>query len=159
MTAPAPSASVIWLERARSRALNVLVLDGLTILATALILRRWAPIDVDVDLGALKLLFFGALFACFVAARIALRVLEIRDESAGPEARGRAYVRSRTATAAIGWLALPLGLGYGLTVDPSLRGLAPFWIAAMLLGVTALPRKFDLEGFDEPPPSEPESDA
>jgi hypothetical protein len=142
--------------KARSWVLNVLMLDGLSILATALILRRWAPIAVDADLDFLRKLFLGALFVCFVIARLALRVPTIRVGPADPTALGRAYVRSRVLTAAIGWLALPLGLGYGLTVDPSLAGVAPFWVAAMLLGVTALPRATDLGGFDE---SEAEPDA
>ncbi len=144
---PFPSQCV---ERARSAVLNVLVVDGLSILASALILRGWAPIEVEADLNLLKKLFLGALFACFVAARIALRAPGVRARAEDRVTRGRTYVRSRTATAAIGWLALPLGLGYGLTVDPSLSGLAPFWIAAMLLGATALPRRFDLEELDEP---------
>ena len=139
-----------WRERARSWVLNVLVLDGLSILATALILRRWVPIEVDADPGRLKLLFFGALFACFVAARVVLRAPGIRANSADAETRGRAYFRSRVATAAAGWLALPLGLGYGLTVDPTLAGMAPFWVAAMLLGVTAMPRRSDMDEPDEP---------
>lgn len=139
-------------ERARSWVLNVLVLDGLSILATALILRRWAPIAVDADPRRLKLLFLGALFACFVVARVVLRAPGIRVNSADAETRGRAYFRSRVATAVAGWLALPLGLGYGLTVDPTLAGLAPFWVASLLLGVTALPRRSDLEGLDEPEP-------
>lgn len=141
-----------WRERARSWVLNVLVLDGLSILATALILRLWAPIEVDADPGRLKLLFLGALFACFVAARILLRAPSIRAGAADAETRGRAYFRSRVATAVAGWLALPLGLGYGLTVDPTLAGMAPFWVAAMLLGATALPRRSDFEGLDEPEP-------
>src|SRR5690606_27725350 len=115
-----------WLEQARSRVLNVLVLDGLSILAIALVLRRWGPIEVDADPETLKKLFLVALFACFVIARIALRAPEIRASGGDPETMGRAYVRSRVTTAALGWLAMPLGLGYGLTVDPTLTGIAPF---------------------------------
>lgn len=152
MPTPDPTASPSppspWMERARSWVLNVLVLDGLSILATALILRRWVAIEVDVDPQTLKKLFLGALFVCFIVARVALRTPSIRAKEAEPETRGRAYVRSRVATAAFGWLALPLGLGYGLTVDPSLTGLAPFWVAALLLGVTALPRQSDVAEFD-----------
>ncbi|WP_337176547.1 hypothetical protein [Paludisphaera sp.] len=129
--------------------LNVLVLDGLSILATALILRRWGgTIEAHADPETLKKLFLAALFVCFIVARVALRTPSIRAKEADPETRGRAYVRSRVATAAFGWLALPLGLGYGLTVDPSLTGLAPFWVAALLLGVTALPRESDVAEFD-----------
>ena len=144
----APPPASPWLERARSRVLDVLMLDGLSLLATALILRRWGPIEVDADPEFLKKLLLGALFVCFILARIALRAPGIRAAEADPDTRGRAYVRSRFATAAFGWLAMPLGLAYGLTVDPSLTGLAPFWVAAMLLGVTALPRQADLVEID-----------
>lgn len=147
-------------ERARSLVLNVLVLDGLSILATALILRRWAPIATDIDPERLGTAFFGALFACFVAARV-IQLLSsvVRIGRTSTEVRGRRYVRGRAGAAAVGWLALPLGLGYGLTVDPSLSGLVPFWVAAMLVGAIALPRERDLEGFDAPPSPEPEPDA
>jgi hypothetical protein len=150
MSTPELQSPSPWLEQARSRVLNILVLDGLSILATALILRRWGPIRVDADPETLKKLLLLALFACFIIARIALRAPSIRAADADPEDRGRAYVRSRVSTAAFGWLATPLGLAYGLTVDPSLTGLAPFWVAAMLLGVTALPRQSDLAEFDGP---------
>lgn len=146
---PSPPAPSHRLSDARSWVLNVLIVDGLSILATALILRRWAPIEVDAAPDLLRKLYLGGLFVCFVVARVALRAPTIRAGTADPAALGRAYVRSRASTAAIGWLALPLGLAYGLTVDPSLAGVAPFWVAAMLLGVTALPRGTDLGAIDE----------
>lgn len=159
MTTPDAPAHLRWPERARSWVLNILVLDGLSILATALAVRRWAPIEVDADLLLLKKVFLGAVFVCFIFARIALRAPGVRARDEDAEARGRAYFRSRVLTAATGWLALPLGLGYGLTVDPTLAGLAPFWVAAMLLGATALPRPSDSEDHDEPASPAPEPEA
>jgi hypothetical protein len=35
-------------------------------------------------------------------------------------------------------------------VRPRLDGVAPFWVAALALGVLALPRSVALEGLDEP---------
>jgi hypothetical protein len=54
------------------------------------------------------------------------------------------------AAAAVGALAVPLGLVYGWTVRPRLDAVAPFWVAALALGFLALPRVHELEGFDAP---------
>lgn len=146
-----------WLERTRSWVLNILVLDGLSILASALLVRWWGPVEADVDPATLKKGFFGSLFACFVLARILLRQLGSRERLAPGSSRGRRYLQSRVVTAALGWAALPLGLGYALTVEPTVQGIVPYWVAALLLGAIALPRQSDLEGFDEPIPRDSEA--
>lgn len=139
-----------WLERTRSVVLNVMVVDGLAIAATGLILRRWEGIELDVDRGMLKTTLLGCLFALFITAMLILRRVGGRPRLEGPTTRGSRYFASRVGAAVVGWAALPLGLAYGMLVDPSLGGVAPFWLTAMVLGRLALPKAFDLEGFDEP---------
>lgn len=145
------------LERTRSWVLNVLVADGLTILISALVLRQVGPVVVDVESDLLRKILFGTLFAVFVVAMLVLRRLGGRERLADPTTRASRFFGSHVGAAAIGWAALPTGLIYGLTVDPSLGGLAPFWLAAMVLGKLAYPGAVELEGFDEPMSHAPES--
>jgi hypothetical protein len=145
------------LDRTRSWVLNVLVIDGLSILGSALILRGVGPIAVDVDPESLRRTLLGTLFLIFAGAMMALRRLGSRERLAEPSTRASRFFGSHVGAAAIGWLALPAGLAYGLTVDPNLGGVAPFWLAAMVLGKLAYPSAVELEGFDEPMVREPES--
>ncbi|WP_165072386.1 hypothetical protein [Paludisphaera rhizosphaerae] len=144
-----PSASRC-LERTRSVVLNVMIVDGLAIAATGLLLRRWEGIETDLDRGLLKKVLLGGLFGLFAFAMLVLRQLGGRRRLEPPTTRARRYFTSRVGTAVLGWCALPLGLAYGILIDPSLGGVAPFWLGAMVLGRLALPRAIDLEGFDEP---------
>lgn len=143
-----PSVSRL-LERTRSVVLNVMILDGLAIAATGLILRRWDGIETDFDRGLLKKLLLGGLLGLFAVATFVLRGLGGRQRLESSSTRGQRYFSSRVATAILGWCALPLGIAYGMLLDPSLGGVAPFWLAAIVLGRLALPRAVDLEGFDE----------
>lgn len=143
-------AAARWLDRTRSVVLNVMIVDGLAIAATGLILRRWDGIALDVDRESLKKGLLGALFLLFVGAMFVLRRLGGRSRLEDPSKRGSRYFASRVGAAAVGWGALPLGLAYGMVVDPGLGGVAPFWLTAMVLGRLALPRTVDLEGFPEP---------
>jgi len=162
MTRPDPSSDGLepaashWLERTRSVVLNVMVVDGLAIAATGLILRRWEGIETDLDRGLLKKLLLGGLFGVFIVALFVLGRLGGRSRLEAPITRGSRYFTSRVAAAVLGWCTLPLGLAYGMLIDPSLGGVAPFWLAAMVLGRLALPRALDLEGFPEPMPEGPE---
>ncbi|MDG3003152.1 hypothetical protein [Paludisphaera mucosa] len=130
--------------------LNVLVLDGLSILGSALAMRRWGGITFDVDPLMMKKVLFGSLFAVFVVAMFVLRRTGGRERLEDPQTRGARFFGSRVAAVAIGWAAFPLGLAHGLLFDPNLQAVAPFWLAAMVLGKLAYPRADDLEGFDEP---------
>ena len=142
-----------WLERTRSRVLNILVLDGLTILGSALAIRRWGSLDFGVDPLWTKRTLFGSLIAVVLVAMFVLRGLGGRDRLREPVSRGPRYLATRVGAVAVGWLVLPVGLAYGLLVDPSLGGVAPFWLAALVLGRLGFPRREDLDEFDEPMPS------
>ncbi|WP_165245666.1 hypothetical protein [Paludisphaera soli] len=147
------------LGRTRSWVLNVLVVDGLSILGSALVIRGIGPIAVDADPESLRKILLGGLFVVFAGAMIVLRRLGGRERLAEPSTRASRFFASHVGAAAIGWLALPAGLAYGLAIDPNLGGVAPFWLAAMVLGKLAYPSAVELEGFDEPMAVESESAA
>ena len=156
LLAPAEAAC---LERTRSAVLNVLVVDGLSILASALVLRGAGPVSIGIEPGSIHKGLFGALFVVFAVGVLVLRTLGSRDRLAEPATRASRFFRAHLAAAAVGWVAMPLGLIFGLTVEASLRGIAPFWLAAMILGKLAYPRAIELGDFDEPLPTGPESTA
>jgi len=152
-------AELACLERTRSAVLNVLVADGLSILASALVLRNFGPVSIGIEPERMHKGLFGSLFVVFAVGVMILRTLGSRDRLAEPGARASRFFRAHLIAAAVGWLAMPLGLIFGLTVEPSLRGVAPFWLAAMILGKLAYPRAIELGDFDEPLPTGPESTA
>lgn len=147
------------LEHTRSWVLNVLVVDGLTILSSALIFRRWGWIDFGYETAPMRRFLVGSLIAVLVAGLSTLRIFGGRGSLTAPRSRAFRYFTSRVGAAVVGWMALPLGLAYGLAIEPSLNAVAPFWIAAMVVGTLAFPRPWDLEGFREPitPGREPQS--
>lgn len=150
----APEAA-LCLAKTRARVVNVLILTGLTIMATGLILGPLGLRVIVADVEGWRRLLYGALVGVVVASHLNRRVMGSRDRLRDPETRGERFARTRVVSALIGWLAAPLGLIYGLTIDPRLETVALFWAAAMVLGVLALPRAAELEGFDDPmPPSE-----
>jgi hypothetical protein len=145
-------AALACLERTRSAVLNILVADGIGIAASGLLLR-WR------DRGALfrapdvaRQAMLGGLFAVVVASYLCRRFLARRSVLRDPAGRARHFFRAHVASAALGALAIPLGLAYGWTVSPRLDAVAPFWVAALALGFLALPRGPELDDFDEPMP-------
>jgi len=149
MTSLAP-ADQTCLERTRSAVVNVLVADAVGIAATGLVLR-WR------DRGALFRVqdgvrqgMLGLLFALVVASYLCRRILARRSSLRDPARRCARFYRAHVLAAAVGALAVPLGFVYGWTVRPRLDGVGPFWVAALALGVLALPRSVALEGLDEP---------
>ncbi len=54
---------------------------------------------------------------------------------------------------------MPLGLVYGYAVEPRLRSVAPFWIAAVALSLLSLPHSYELEDFQDPMPADPNGEA
>jgi len=138
------------LERTRARVVNVLILIGLTIMVSGLILGRLSLRVVVADVEGWRRLLYGGLIGVVVASFLTRRIMGSRERLREPETRGERFARTRVVSALIGWLAAPLGLIYGLTIDPRLETVALFWAAAMVLGVLALPRAVELEGFAEP---------
>lgn len=138
------------LAQTRARVVNVLILTGLTIMATGLILGRLGLRVAVADVEGWRRLLYGGLIGVVAASHLTRRAMGSRERLRDPETRGERFARTRLVSALIGWLAAPLGLVYGLTIDPRLETVALFWAAAMVLGVLALPRAVELEGFDEP---------
>lgn len=151
MTAPARDPAVAaCLDRTRSAVLNVLVAVGAGIAASGLYLGR-------LDRGALlwpeqaaERVAHAALFTVIAAGFVALRVFGSRSALRDPGRRATRFYRAHVAGAAIGALAVPLGLAYGWAIRPRLDGVAPFWVAALALGLLAWPRAAELDDFEEP---------
>src|SRR3954451_22445400 len=128
-----PAASAC-LGRTRSAVLNILVAVGVGIAASGLLLR-WR------DRGALfrapdgiRQAMLGALLALVVASYLGRRILGRRSTLRDPARRAARFYRAHVVSAALGALAVPLGLVYGWMVRPRLDGVAPFWVAALALG-------------------------
>ncbi len=138
------------LERTRTRVFNVLILIGLSIMVSGLILGRlgWRIIVADVE--GWRRLLHGGLIGVVAASHLTRRVMGSRERLREPETRGERFLRTRFVSALIAWLAAPLGLLYGLMIDPRLETVALFWAAALVLGILALPRAAEIEGFAEP---------
>jgi hypothetical protein len=141
-------AALACLERARSAVLNILVVDGIGIAASGLLLR-WR------DRGALfrasdgaRRAMLGGLLALALASYLTRRVMTRRSALRDPAHRAARFFRAHVASAALGGLAVPLGLAYGWTVQPRLDAVAPFWVAAIALGFLALPRAAELDDLD-----------
>jgi uncharacterized membrane protein YedE/YeeE len=138
------------LERTRAAVLNVMLLVGAGILGSGLILRRR-------DRGALlwserpaARAFHLALFGLVAASILIRRIMASRSALRDSGLRAVRYFRAHVLSAAAGALAIPLGFAYGWAVRPRLDGVAPFWVAAIALGVLAIPRRYDLQDLDEP---------
>jgi hypothetical protein len=158
MTALEPPAAAC-LERARSAVLNILVADGTGIAFSGFLLRR--P-----DLGALlrapeivRQALLGSLMALAVISYALRRVWASRSALSDPARRAKRFHRGHVVAAAVGSLAVPLGLVYGLLIEPELSGVGPFWVVALALGALAWPRAAELEGFDAPMPEPSEPNA
>jgi hypothetical protein len=149
-SAPLELNSVRCLERTRSWVLNILVCVGLSIMASGLILRfvEWKLIVGDVEGWRRGL--YGALIGLVAFSHLTRRILAARDRLRPPETRSERFFRAHVVAAAVGGLAAPLGLVYGLTIEPQFENVVIFWVAGLALGILALPRSIELEDFDEP---------
>jgi hypothetical protein len=148
--APLDPPSAACLERTRSAVLNVLVVVGLGIAACGLLLRwrdRWAVVQGP---EWLRRGLLGALLAVVVVSYATRRRLAGREVLRDPATRYARFHRGHLLAAVAAALAIPLGLAYGWFIRPRIDAVAPFWIAALALGLLALPRGVELEGFDEP---------
>ena len=147
------------LERTRSAVLNILVAVGVGIAVSGWLLRwrdRGAvprPTQAPGDAWAPARSWWSPA-TCAAGSGPAGRHRATRPTV-------RAVLPAHVLAALVGALAIPLGLVYGWTVRPRLDAVAPFWVAGLRLGLLALPRALELEGFEsrlpEPGPSEPQA--
>lgn len=156
MTAIDPD-SQACLERTRSAVLNILLGVGAGIALSGLILRwrdraaAWRAPD------GLRQALIAGLIAILVVSHLARRIGASRSALREPAGRSSRFYRAHVLAAAIGALAVPLGLAFGWAIRPRLDAVAPFWIAALALGFLALPKAAELEDLDPPTtgPGEP----
>jgi hypothetical protein len=150
MAEPPADPAVDCLKRTRSAVLNVLVVVGGGIAASGWILGRHDP-DVALPWGTLRTqqVGLGALAGLVVASYATLRLLNSRDALRNSEKRFSRFYRGRVAASMIAAVAIPLGFAYGWYVDARLQAVAPFWVAALAIGLLAMPRGRELDGFEE----------
>jgi hypothetical protein len=138
------SAMADGLARTRKAVLNMLVGVGFMIAVSGGLIRRRAE-DAIAPRG--RWLHDGLLFALMavaVASYLARRAA--RGVASMPTGRREVhFYRTHVGAAAIAAMGVPLGLAYGWFVDPSLEGVAPFWVVPMALGLLAIPRRGELE--------------
>ncbi len=148
-------AAAALIDRTRSAVLNVMIAAAAGVALSGWILRTrdrgatlWSP---DLTRRAC----YVALLALVLGSTVARRVLASRSALRDPATRAPRYFRAHVTSAALGALAVPLGLLYGFAIEPRLQAVTPFWVAALAIGVLSLPRTEALEGFAEPLPQPP----
>lgn len=148
------------LRRTRKAVLDVLVVDGVLIAVSGWLIRRRAGEPITPAPRALHDGLFLGLAGIAVASYIARRA-SIGTRGLPADRVLARFHRSHVAAAAIAALGIPIGLAYGWLVDPSLQGVAPFWVVPMAFGALAFPRRgefaeaLDAAGF--PPPTDREA--
>ncbi len=142
-------ASFDCLKKTRSGVLNVLVGVGVVVALSGLLLRGRDEGGVP---RGFSHMMYGGLILIFAASTIARRSLGRRSWLRDPSSRGARFFRGHIVAAGIGALAAPMGLVFGWLGSPRLEAILPFWITALVLGILAYPRGYELEGFDAPMP-------
>lgn len=138
------------IHRTRSVVLNIVIASGLLLVIGGIVVR-------ELDLGPPRFpevparrAAYGALIGLVFLSYGLRRVVGGRMSLRDPATRGPRFYLAHVLSAAIGALAIPLGIAYGILVRPDLQEIAPFWVAGMALGFLALPRGYELDDFDEP---------
>jgi hypothetical protein len=147
------------LARTRSAVMNILVAVGIGIAVSGLLLRGHAREAVPRAPESVRRALLAGLLAVTVLGYTVRRVLGGRSALADPALRAVRFYWAHVLSAALGALAIPLGLAYGWLIRPRLDAVAPFWVAALALGFLALPRLNELDDFSSPMPSSSESQA
>ena len=117
-------------DRTRSGVVNVLVAVAAGVAASGWLLRDREIVAAPAG---------GTLQAHRVAMAVLIGLVAVGYATLRADS-GRSG-RFRVAAAAVGAMAVPLGLAHGWLVDPSLQAIAPFWVAALGLGGLAFPRR------------------
>jgi hypothetical protein len=78
------------------------------------------------------------------------RIMGRRTAMSDPARRESRFFWSHVVSAITAALIAPLGLIHGWLSDPRLEAIIPFWVVPMALGLLALPRASELDGFDRP---------
>jgi Na+/H+-dicarboxylate symporter len=149
MSRPEPEVTAC-LDRTRATVLNVLIVVGVGIALSGFALRDrnrgvllGSPLPVQ--RGA-HMALIGLIVASFALRRVVAGRSALRD----PARRSKRLYWAHVLSAIVGALAVPLGFAYGWAIRPRIDAVAPFWVAALALGLLALPRAHELEGFDKP---------
>jgi hypothetical protein len=145
---PAAPAWAVCLERTRSAVLNVLVGVGLTIAFGGWLLRGRAEGRLPPREQWLHELLLAALIVLAVASYLIRRSARRPVASEDPGHRQARFYRSHVVAALIAALEAPIGIIYGLWIDPRLGAVIPFWVAALALGFLAIPRAHELGDYD-----------
>ena len=140
------------LTRTRTAVLNVLIGVALMIAVSGWVLRGRARAEPPAKSQRLHEVLMAALIVLAVASYLVRRVRRRMRSAIDPARRQALFYRSHLAAAAIASLAAPLGLIYGLWIDPRIEAVIPFWVISLALGLLAFPRVHELEDFDRTPP-------
>jgi hypothetical protein len=142
--------SLDCLRRTRSAVLNVLIGVALVVACSGLILRSRPEGAWPGVAGKLNQSMLAALFVLFAVSTLFRRSLCRRARLHDPRSRWPRFYWGHVIPALVGAVAAPLGLLHGWLVSPRVETIAPFWLTALLVGILAYPRGYELEGFDAP---------
>lgn len=117
------------LERTRTGVVNTLIAAAAGVAVSGYVLRGREILEAPPG---------GTLRAHRLAMLVLLGLVAVSYATLRADRSGRG--RLRVIAAAVGALAVPLGLAHGWWVDPAPAALAPFWVAALGLGALAFPR-------------------
>lgn len=137
------------LVRTRSAVLNVIIGIALMIAASGWMIRLGGGAAAFRGLRVVRPEgVYAGLVVLFVASRyLARRSWRSARAWETNEEREARFYRSHVGAALVAMGGIPLGLVYALAFDPSLAGVAPFWVAAMALGLLAIPRSAELDNL------------
>jgi hypothetical protein len=163
VTLAGPDRSLALLERTRGAVLNVLIAEGTGIAVSGALLRWRGSLPAPVVGESTRAGLLGGLVAAALVSYVTRRTLAGRPALRDPETRERSFFRGHVLSAAIGGLAVPLGLAFGWLVRPTLEAVGPFFLVALTLGALAWPRRHELDDLEwpgdagEPGPAAPQA--
>jgi hypothetical protein len=141
------------LRRTRKAVLDVLIGVGAMIAMSGWLIRGRAAVGVAHPVRGLHDGLLLGLMAAAVASYLFRRSWSRRPVGLPPVRREARFFWSHVGAAAVAAIGPALGLAYGWFVDPSLEGVAPFWVVPMAMGALAFPRRGELD-FPDPDDAE-----
>lgn len=144
MNAPTPDKGDSATDRLRSMVLNggIAVAGGMAL--SGFLLRDREPLASAYSAQSLKFSFHAALIGLVLASLFLKRTLANPRTLARLDRPLERYQARLRVLLTLGFLAMALGLPYGLLVDPTWTGITPFWIVALGLTAICWPRRGDL---------------